>query len=319
MRSNLKILAISLILLCCIIGAASAADDVSADIVSDSVDDTVAVDTVPEDTSMGELNEDIKTDENNRESAVADSEQNRASSVTVTNWEDLKTACNQTSPQTIYLSGAINSTSQITFNNDATIIGDSNSYITGGSSSRMAFVSSGAKSITFQNVIFKDMTASVLIKLATDDGVNRFIDCSFDNINTSAFKSSVIWNDKGYMNISGCNFTNTNNGYGVITNYATSGSVQMNVENSRFENNTARFEPGAINNCGEMNVTNCTFIHNIAKWWAGAIHTHTNAHTIIKDSTFDDNLAGGASASGWNGGALFSYSTLEVYNSSFTG
>ena len=319
MRSNLKILAISLILLCCLMGAASAAEDVSTDIVSDSIDDAVTVDAVPEDTTIEEINEDIKTDENIEESVVGDSEPDRASSVTATTWAELESACNQASPQTIYLSGAISSTSQIKFNNSATIIGDSNSYITGGSSNRIAFVSDGDKSITFKNVIFKNMDASVLIKLATVTGTNTFINCSFDNIHTYDYKSSVIWNDKGYMNISGCNFTNCQNGFGAVTNYATSGSVQMNVENSRFINNSARREPGAINNCGEMNVTNCTFIHNIAAWWAGAIHTHTNAHTIIVDSTFDDNLAGGTSGSGWNGGALFSYSTLEVYNSTFTG
>ena len=156
------------------------------------------------------------------------------------------------------------------------------------------------------------MDASVLIKLATT-GTNKFINCSFDNIHTYAYKSSVIWNDKGYMNISGCNFTNCNDGFGAITNYASisTDSVLMNVENCRFENNSGRNEPGAINNCGELNVTNCTFIHNVANWWAGAIHTHTFAHSRIVDSNFTRNVAG------WNGGALFSYSTLEVINCNF--
>ena len=312
-------------------GAVSAADDISIDAVDASVDDVVTVDAgdstiveeppvdaVSDDATAEEVDEGIQTDEISEGSADADSGQTRASSVTVTSWAELENACNQNSPQTIYLSGVINSTSQITFNNSATIIGSSDSYITGGSSSRMAFVSSGDKSITFRNVIFKDMDGSVLIKMSTS-GINSFIDCSFNNIHTYAYKSSVIWNDGGFMNISGCNFTNTNNGFGAVTNYASSGSAQMNVENSRFENNSARFEPGAINNCDEMNVTNCTFIHNVANWWAGAIHTHTNAHTRIFDSTFTDNVAGGTSESGWNGGALFSYSDLEVYNSVFTG
>ena len=50
MKFNVKILAISLILICCIMGAASAAEDVSTDVV-DVADDSVAVDAVSDDVS----------------------------------------------------------------------------------------------------------------------------------------------------------------------------------------------------------------------------------------------------------------------------
>ena len=334
MKFNMKILAISLILLCCLIGAASAADDVSMDAVDASVDDVVTVDAgdsiildetpidaVSDDAAAEVIDEEIQTDEISEGSADVDSEQTRSNDVYVSNWTDLRNYSQD--PNTnydIHLNDVISIGSDyIDFKNSATIIGTPNNYITGGSSSITPFQSSGDLSITFINVTFKDISASVLLRLATGDGINKFVNCSFDNIHTYAYKSSVIWNDKGYMKIIGCNFTNCNDGFGAITNYATFGTVQMDVENCRFVDNFGRLEPGAINNCGEMNVTNCTFIHNVANWWAGAIHTHTNAHTIIKDSTFDDNLAGGTSGSGWNGGALFSYSTLEVYNSTFTG
>ncbi len=46
---KLKYVAIFLVLLCCLMGAASAADDVSIDAVDASVDDAVAVDAVSED------------------------------------------------------------------------------------------------------------------------------------------------------------------------------------------------------------------------------------------------------------------------------
>ena len=334
MKFNMKILAISLILLCCLIGAVSAADDVSMDAVDASVDDVVTVDAgdsiildetpidaVSDDAAAEVIDEEIQTDEISEGSADVDSEQTRSNDVYVSNWTDLRNYSQD--PNTnydIHLNDVISIGSDyIDFKNSATIIGTPNNYITGGSSSITPFQSSGDLSITFINVTFKDISASVLLRLATGDGINKFVNCSFDNIHTYAYKSSVIWNDKGYMKIIGCNFTNCNDGFGAITNYATFGTVQMDVENCRFVDNFGRLEPGAINNCGEMNVTNCTFIHNVANWWAGAIHTHTNAHTIIKDSTFDDNLAGGTSGSGWNGGALFSYSTLEVYNSTFTG
>ena len=47
---NIKLIAICLILLCCLMGAASAAEDVSADVV-DVADDSVAVDAVSDDVS----------------------------------------------------------------------------------------------------------------------------------------------------------------------------------------------------------------------------------------------------------------------------
>ena len=330
----MKILAISLILLCCLIGAASAADDVSMDAVDASVDDVVTVDAgdsiildetpvdaVSDDAAAEVIDEEIQTDEISEGSADADSEQTRSNDVYVSNWADLKNYSQKTDANyDIHLNDVISiGSAYIDFKNSATIIGTPNNYITGGSSSIIPFQSSGDLSITFINVTFKDISASVLLRLATGDGINKFVNCSFDNIHTYAYKSSVIWNDKGYMKIIGCNFTNCNDGFGAITNYATFGTVQMDVENCRFVDNFGRLEPGAINNCGEMNVTNCTFIHNVANWWAGAIHTHTNAHTRIFDSTFTDNVAGGTSGSGWNGGALFSYSDLEVYNSVFTG
>lgn len=333
---KIKYIAIFLVLLCCFMGAASAAEDISTDLSDslDSVDDSVAAEAVSEDASESVQTEHITDssddtteegiiDETNDVEQTDDSanveSQTRATSATVTTWSGLNTYCTLTSPQTIYLSGAISASSQINIKNSATIIGNPGSYITGGTNGVTYFINTGDLSISFINVTFKNMNAGILFRLTTETGINKFINCSFDNIYTSVYKSSVIWNDKGYMNISGCNFTNCNDGFGVITNYATSGSVQMNVENSRFEDNYGRLEPGAINNCGDMNITNCTFTHNVAGWWAGAVHTHTNAYTRIVDSAFADNLAGGNSGSGWNGGALFSYSKLEVINSVFTG
>uniref|UniRef100_UPI0025EC24F5 hypothetical protein n=1 Tax=uncultured Methanobrevibacter sp. TaxID=253161 RepID=UPI0025EC24F5 len=52
---KLKYVAIFLVLLCCFMGAASAADDVSIDAVDASVDDAVAVDAVSED--IGDFSE----------------------------------------------------------------------------------------------------------------------------------------------------------------------------------------------------------------------------------------------------------------------
>ena len=313
-------------------GAASAADDVSIDAVDASVDDAIIadaviddtddstaveeapVDTISDDTAAEEIDEETQTDEISEESAIADSEPTRTTTKYVNDWTNLRTYSQKTDDDyVIYLNGVITyGSNPIIFGNSATIIGTPSNYITGGSSSQIPFQSTGDLDITFINVTFKDMSASVLMKLATS-GHNRIINCTFDNIHTYAFQSSVIWNNGGWMTITGSNFTNCNNSYGAITNHKTYNTVFMSVENCRFENNTGRYEPGAINNCGVLNVTDSTFINNKAGQWAGAIHTHSNAYSRIVGSNFTNNVAG------TNGGALFSYSNIEVINSTFTG
>ena len=52
---KIKYIAIFLVLLCCFMGAASAADDVSIDAVDASVDDAVAVDAVSEDIEIQQM------------------------------------------------------------------------------------------------------------------------------------------------------------------------------------------------------------------------------------------------------------------------
>ena len=322
---SLKKICICLILIFCIIGAASAADDISIDAVDASVDDVVTVDagdsTIMDETPVDAVSDDaaeevddgIQTDEISEGSADTDSEQTRSNDVYVSNWANLRNYSQETNANyDIHLNSVITySSNPIIFGNSATIIGTPSNYITGGNSNKILFSSTGSKNITFINVTFKDMTASVLMKLATS-GINQFINCSFDNIYTTATQSSVIWNNNGWMTFTNCNFTNCNNSFGVITNHRTYNTVFMKVDDCKFENNYGRTEPGAINNCGILNVTGSKFNNNSAGQWAGAIHTHSNAYTRIVNSNFTNNVAG------WNGGALYSYSKLEVFNSTFT-
>ena len=316
-------------------GAASAAEDISADAVDDSIDDSIGLDAVSDDLSDSvtaepaisddstteEIDEDTTTVENGEDSAVADSDPSRAMNTQAANWSELKSACESSSNQVIDLTGTEYTIGDaITFGNSATIRGTADSYITGNSTT-IPFVNNNTEnSITFYNVNFRNINCQMLIQLQTNR-ISKLIDCTFTNITTGTNHHSVVYNNKGTMNITGCTFSNCTTDYGVVSNYrlGTTTGVTLNVKDCRFENNFAHHEPGAINNCGQLNVTNSTFINNKATWWAGAIHTHTNAHTRIFDSTFTDNVAGYNDPDGWNGGVLFSYSDLEVYNSIFTG
>jgi len=311
----MKYIAIFLVLLCCFMGAASAADAVDA-----SVDDAVTVDAVSEDigdsvTADSIVSDDTTTEEINEatiEKENKDVEQTRGAPTTAYNWTELKDRCKNTTDMTITLNGTIyNADSQIEFRNSATIIGTESSYITAGTYTGVPFLNEDPDlTITFRNVKFRNMNVENLLELA---GTTILENCSFYKIAAATGHNSVIYNTYGTMDIIDCNITNCSAGYGVVSNY-NSGSVTdvvMNVDNCKFINNSANVEPGGINNCGILYVNNSEFINNSAGWWAGAIHTHTNAQTYINNTNFTENIAG------WNGGALYTYSKLVVYNSIF--
>lgn len=322
---KIKYIAICLVLLCCIIGTASAADDVSTDFVSDSVDDAVVVDAVLEDigdsvstepeTVSDDTNEELEIKETNNveiDSKDVNSELNRGTPINAANWDDLEEACESSGAKDITLTGTnYNPTSQINFTNSATIIGTDSSYITAGTFTGVPFFNENADlTITFRNVKFRNMNVENLLELA---GTTLLENCSFYKISAATGHNSVIYNTDGAMDIIGCNITNCSAGYGVVSNYK-DGSVTdvvMNVDNCKFINNSATVEPGGINNCGILYVNNSDFTNNSAGWWAGAIHTHSNAQSYINNTNFTGNVAG------WNGGALYTYSKLVVCNSIF--
>ena len=250
--------------------------------------------------------------------------QTRASgTATVSSWTSLKSAAQATDADyTITLKKSITiGSGDITFGNNAIINGNGKTISGNIGTTRIPFKSNNAAlNITFRNVKFQNINCQMLIQLQTN-GISKIENCTFKNISTGTDHHSVVYNNKGTMNITGCNFTNCTTGYGVITNHNsnTLTEVTLNVKDSKFENNYALHEPGAINNCKHLTVYNCTFNKNNSTMWAGAIHTHTNSDTLIVGSNFTDNIAGYNAPYPWGGGALFTYSTLIVINSTFTG
>lgn len=334
---KIKYIAICLVLLCCIIGTASAADDISTDVVSDSIDDVVITEEVDNTDSQSDdittdlsttdevVNPDSQKDQSDAsiETNVEEENSRATGTATVTTWGSLRSYAQASGTDyTINLNKPITiGTTDIQFGNNAIIVGNANSYITGNANGRIPFKSTnGALNITFRDVKFQNINCQMLIQLQTN-GISKLENCTFINITTGTDHHSVVYNNKGTMNITGCNFTNCTTGYGVITNHNSWSiiEVSLNVKDSKFENNYALNEPGAINNCKHLTVYNCTFNKNNSTMWAGAIHTHTNADTLIVGSNFTDNIAGYNAPYPWGGGALFTYSTLIVINSTFTG
>ena len=323
---NIKYFVIVLILLSCIVGTVSAADDISQDAIT-AIDDVVIADQIDDaDLQTNEVNTDVSAEidsgtdlQSDASLELSNAEEGNlrtSDTVTVTSWTQLADKANATGiDYTINLNGPITiNNSDILFGNNAIIVGNDNSYITGNANGIIPFKSNNTDlSITFRNVKFQNINCQMLIQLETS-GISIIDNCTFINITAGTGHDSVVYNNLGTMNMTNCTFINCTAGFGAVTNHraGTTTGITLNVKDSKFENNSASSEPGAINNCGILTVYNSTFIRNHANLWAGAIHTHSGADTLINKSTFISNTAG------WNGGALYTYSTLKVYDSVFT-
>ncbi len=304
-----KIAILSLfIMLVCFIGAASATEDVNDNMTVDSssIDDV--------DTSVGEVVSVESNDDQDSDGSLNEQSSSSCSGtpVNAASWSTLRVYAQSSTNYAITLTGnSYTIGSDINFGNNVCIIGTSNSYITGGSTSATPFKNTNsALTLHFINVKFLNVNAKNLLEL---DGTVYLDNCTFDNVQTATGHNSVIYNTNNLMYLTGCNITNCHTGYGAVSNYNSGSTTSpvMYVDDCRFINNSASVEPGAINNCGILYVNNSEFDGNHANWWAGAIHTHTNAQTEIENTQFRRNTAG------WNGGALFTYSKLKIKNCTF--
>lgn len=268
--------------------------------------------------------------------------------ITVNNWDELQYYCSLSDKDytlklkentNFYPINKDNSNSKIIINNNVKIIGSEGAYF-GDESPHNAYIKNGhyvvddGKAIAYTPIIVPDnnrkgltlenITFKWIYTLYNPDGVfiqmggngNNFIrNCVFENINTMMGHSCIVWLKKGDALLENCSFVNCTTDFGCVSVYNKDSytNARMTVKDCYFENNFARTEPGCINNCAILTVYNTTFYKNRASVWAGAIHTHFYASATIYDSNFTDNVAG------WNGGALYTYSDLKIYNSIFDG
>ncbi len=258
--------------------------------------------------------------------------------IVVENWNELKYYCSLTDKDytlklkentNFYPSDTYDKNQQIKIKNNVKIIGSEGSWI--GDSTpeprHLSFlaieVEEGVKlGLTLDNVTFKWIEAGggtqlpegIFIKMAGKKN-NVIKNCRFESINMKVGHSCIVYLKKGTATLQNCSFIKCRTNFGCVSIYDPNSftSAHMIVKDCYFENNYASTEPGCINNCGIVEVYNTTFYKNEANSWAGAIHTHYYANTTIYNSHFIDNLAG------WNGGALYTYSWLQIYNSTFIG
>ena len=292
MQKKLLLISMMLIVLCSLSAVSASEINGTDDAIGVDSDVSAPCDIV----SASEINGTDEVDSGDLLSAPS------TSTVTVSTWSDLKSACtNTTQYDTIYVSGGITPPNSI---------GKISSYVP-------FYTTTNGLNITFKNLNFQNIKNNILIHL-NGNGNYVFENCNFDNIVATAWKQSIIWLNYGTGNITNCNFTNNKLSFGTITNFYSSSSstvnnARMSISDCRFTNNQGSYAPGAINNCGYMDIQNTIFENNRATNWAGAVLSYTYATTNINNTTFKNNKAG------WNGGAIYTYSILNISNSTFEG
>ena len=310
---------------------------------TENINDTVNQDTMSiEISSFGNLN-----NQNTLKSTPSQElNENSSDIITVNDWDELQYYCSQSDKDytlklkentNFYPKNLGDYNQQIIINNNVKIIGSEGAYF-GDSSPTNIYWDNGLAygryisynpiivpdnskiGITLENITFKWIYVinykpdAIFIQMGGN--ANNFIkNCVFENNRMEGGHSCLVYLKKGYALLEDCSFINSSTDFGCVSLYDPKSytTARMTVRDCYFENNYARTEPGCINNCAILTVYNTTFYKNRAATWAGVIHTHFGASATIYDSNFTDNVAG------WNGGALYTYSDLKIYNSIFDG
>ena len=248
--------------------------------------------------------------------------------IVVNDWDELQYYCSLTDKDytlklkentNYYPTNPKDSNGQIKINNNIKIIGSNGAYI-GDNSSDARLISytsivvpdGNRKSLTLENITFKWIyhqyqPDAIFINLA-GNGNYLFKDCHFENIKNIIGNGAVICLKKGSATIENCSFINCDVPKGIIDIY---GNQAMVVNDCYFAYNYAYEHTTCIKNYGNLKVNNTKFYKNRSSAWAGGITTYDKGVTDIFNCNFTGNVAG------WNGGALYCYNIMNIYNSTF--
>ena len=325
--NSCKVIVLALFVSLFFIGSVSAID-------VESMDNNLTIDNNLQDDI--DLNHDhVGLKQDNSEEDIGQSQE-----IIVEDWSDLQYYCSLKDDDYVlklkentnyYPNDPSDSGNQIIVNNNVKIIGSAGAYIGDASTNARNIAYTAIKvndnsgiGIALQNVTFKWIGTSyhpdgTFLQMAGNVN-NTFENCHFTEITTNMGHSSILHIKRGFVLLKNCTFINCTTDFGCLSVYnpdddptGTCTGASMEVTDCYFEGNYAKTEPGCINNCGILVVNNSTFYRNSAFWWAGAIHTHGGGNTTLYDSDFIDNVAG------WNGGALYTYSFLQIYRCNFIG
>ena len=165
-----------------------------------------------------------------------------------------------------------------------------------GNSTNWFFTVAEGCNVVFEGINFTD--GSIKTNAAFENNGNlTFKNCIFTDFETEA----IIYN-AGFLNISGCEFSDN-----VINNAIVLNEGELSVDSTVFAGNIINANSVIFNN-GNADVISTNFTENINYGNGGAIYSSGSLN--IKDSVFREN-------EGINGGAVYSTGILQVLNSTF--
>jgi predicted outer membrane repeat protein len=231
---------------------------------------------------------------------------------------------------TVYIASGIYNESNISFNTNMTIVGDSsNNTIISGEMGSVFTIASGVN-ITIINLTFCNETSDNGGAII-NHGYLTVNDSTFTN-NTASSNGGSIYNDNnGYLNLIDDNFTNNtaanfggaiyNDGILDITGSTLSNNMggmggaiynygSLTILNSNLTNNNA-CDGGAFVNEGNLIESHCNFTNNNAMCAGGATITFNDCNLNVTNSNFTGNSA-------TFGGVFVNYGNIDITGSSFS-
>lgn len=284
-------------------------------------------------------NSTLTEDFNSQELSFEDSDEivrDDGEEIIVNDWDDLQYYCSlsdkdytlKLKEDTVYYpSSFTDQNKQIKINNNVRIVGNSGAYFGDITPDAGDYASSDSRYVTYtpivvpdnsgisialENVTFKwthtlSQNAGLFIQLG-GNGDYHFSNCLFEGNEAMGGSASIIHLIKGHMELDNCSFINCSVAKGIINVYSKQSVV---MRNCYFAHNYAYEHSTCVMNWGNLLIYNSTFFKNRSQAWAAGITTYGDGNTTIYDSNFTGNVAG------WNGGALYVYNIVNIYNTVF--
>lgn len=144
--------------------------------------------------------------------------------------------------------------------------------------------------------------------LIENHSILEISDADFINNNSHAIGCCISNGMEALISDSIFKSNNSSNNAGCISNEFKS---KLKLINDSFEYNDAEVDGGAIYNYGEIEIENSKFTNNSSKDEGGAINSRTSGKITVSDSEFIEN------ESKSNGGAIFNYGKMDLSNCIF--
>lgn len=171
-------------------------------------------------------------------------------------------------------------------------------------------VFSGDANVVFENIIFTSNYSCNGSGIMTTDGKYEFNSCRFE-LNNSSYKGGAGFLG-GYAIIRNCEFIDNYADFEGGAIYIDSFADGIDVYDSVFKENTARYGGGAINSIEGLKIENTEFSYNTSMDHGGALVFGADANIYITNCSFIGN-------SSKDSGAIWTFSDLYLTSCRFEG